>query len=151
MTEIKYTNKSKISCIPLEEENGNSLQYSCLENPKDKGAWQVIVHGVVKSWTQLKWLNITSCVHRSEELILLKGLHHPKLSVDFISIQFSSVAQPYPTLCNPMNRSTPGLPVHHQLPEFTRISYTPIKIPMTFFTKIEQTILKLYGIKKDPQ
>ena len=33
--------------------------------------------------------------------------------------QFSSVAQSCPTLCNPMNRSTPGLPVHHQLPEFT--------------------------------
>ena len=33
------------------------------------------------------------------------------------SIQFSSVAQLCPTLCNPMNRSTPGLPVHHQLPE----------------------------------
>ena len=32
--------------------------------------------------------------------------------------QFSSVAQSCPTLCNPMNRSTPGLPVHHQLPEF---------------------------------
>ena len=29
--------------------------------------------------------------------------------------QFSSVAQSYPTLCDPMNRSTPGLPVHHQL------------------------------------
>ena len=35
-------------------------------------------------------------------------------------IQFSSVAQLCPTLCNPMNRSTPGLPVHHQLPEFTQ-------------------------------
>ena len=34
--------------------------------------------------------------------------------------QFSSVAQSCPTLCNPMNRSTPGLPVHHQLPEFTQ-------------------------------
>ena len=34
--------------------------------------------------------------------------------------QFSSVAQLCPTLCNPMNRSTPGLPVHHQLPEFTQ-------------------------------
>ena len=33
---------------------------------------------------------------------------------------FSSVAQSCPTLCNPMNRSTPGLPVHHQLPEFTQ-------------------------------
>ena len=34
--------------------------------------------------------------------------------------QFSSVAQSCPTLCDPMNRSTPGLPVHHQLPEFTQ-------------------------------
>ena len=35
-------------------------------------------------------------------------------------IQFSSVAQSCPTLCDPMNHSTPGLPVHHQLPEFTQ-------------------------------
>ena len=34
------------------------------------------------------------------------------------SVQFSSIAQSCPTLCDPMNRSTPGLPVHHQLPEF---------------------------------
>ena len=34
--------------------------------------------------------------------------------------QFSSVAQSCPTLCDPMNRSMPGLPVHHQLPEFTQ-------------------------------
>ena len=34
--------------------------------------------------------------------------------------QFSSVAQSCLTLCNPMNRSAPGLPVHHQLPEFTQ-------------------------------
>ena len=38
------------------------------------------------------------------------------------SVQFSSVVQPRPTLCDPMNRSTPGLPVHHQLPEFTHTS-----------------------------
>jgi len=31
------------------EGNGNPLQYSCLENPKDRGAWQAIVHGVTKS------------------------------------------------------------------------------------------------------
>ena len=35
-------------------------------------------------------------------------------------VQISSVAQSCPTLCDPMNRSTPGLPVHHQLPEFTQ-------------------------------
>ena len=37
-----------------------------------------------------------------------------------ISVQFSSVAQSCLTLCDPMNCSTPGLPVHHQLPEFTQ-------------------------------
>ena len=36
------------------------------------------------------------------------------------SVQFSSVTQSCPTLRDPMNRSTPGLPVHHQLPEFTQ-------------------------------
>ena len=36
------------------------------------------------------------------------------------SVQFSSVAQSCLTLCDPMNQSTPGLPVHHQLPEFTQ-------------------------------
>ena len=35
-------------------------------------------------------------------------------------IQFSSVTQLCPTLCDPMDYSTPGLPVHHQLPEFTQ-------------------------------
>ena len=38
----------------------------------------------------------------------------------FSSVQFSSVAQSCLTLCDSMNRSTPGLPVHHQLPEFTQ-------------------------------
>ena len=38
----------------------------------------------------------------------------------FPSVQFSSVAQSCLTLCNPMNRRTPGLPVHHQLPESTQ-------------------------------
>ena len=37
---------------------------------------------------------------------------------DFNTFQFSSVAQSRLTLCDPMNHGTPGLPVHHQLPEF---------------------------------
>ena len=40
-------------------------------------------------------------------------------SVQFSSVQFSSVTQSCPTVCNPMNHSTPGLPVHYQLLEFT--------------------------------
>ena len=42
------------------------------------------------------------------------------LGVVRVSVQFSSVAQSCPTLCNPMNRSTSDVPVHHQLPEFTQ-------------------------------
>ena len=42
------------------------------------------------------------------------------LGKQILSIQFSSVTQSCPTLCNPMNCSTPGFPVHHQLPEFTQ-------------------------------
>ena len=37
-----------------------------------------------------------------------------------VANQFSSVTKSCPTLCDPMNCSTPGLPVHHQLPEFTQ-------------------------------
>ena len=38
--------------------HGNSLQYSCLENPKDRGAWWATVHRVAQSWTQLKQLSM---------------------------------------------------------------------------------------------
>ena len=40
------------------ERNGNPLQYSCLENPMDGGAWWATVHGLAKSWTRLS--NFTS-------------------------------------------------------------------------------------------
>ena len=56
----------------------------------------------------------------SNHFILCRPLLLPP-SVFPPSVQFSSVAQSCPTLCNPMNRSTPGLPVHHQLPEFIQI------------------------------
>ena len=45
---------------------------------------------------------------------------HMKRCSTLLVIQFSSVAQSCPTLCDPMNHSTPDLPVHHQLPEFTQ-------------------------------
>ena len=45
------------------------------------------------------------------------------------SVQFSSVTQLCPTLCSPMNRSMPGLPVHHQLPESTQIQSIELMMP----------------------
>ena len=38
------------ACISLGEGNGNLIQYSCLENSMDRGAWWATVHGVTKSW-----------------------------------------------------------------------------------------------------
>ena len=46
------------------EGNGNPLQYSCLENPMDGGAWEATVHGVAKSRTRL--INFTSLLHLSK-------------------------------------------------------------------------------------
>ena len=45
---------------------------------------------------------------------------------DIENFWFSSAAQSCPTLCDPMNRSTPGLPIHHQLPEFTQTHVHPV-------------------------
>ena len=41
------------------EGNGTPLQYSCLENPMDRGAWWAAVHGVAKSWTRLSYFTLT--------------------------------------------------------------------------------------------
>ena len=49
-----------------------------------------------------------------------KEAHEKMLKITNCSVQFSSVTQSCPTLCDPMNHSTPGLPVHHHLPEFTQ-------------------------------
>ena len=47
--------------------NGNPLQYSCLENPMDGGAWSAAVHGVAKSWTQLSDFTFTFDFHALEK------------------------------------------------------------------------------------
>ena len=51
----------------LGEGNGNTLQYSCLENPMDGEAWQAIVHGVVKSRTRLRDFTFTFHFHALEK------------------------------------------------------------------------------------
>ena len=51
----------------LGEGNGTPLQYSCLENPMDGGAWWAAVHGVAKSWTQLSDFPFTFHFHALEK------------------------------------------------------------------------------------
>ena len=52
--------------------------------------------------------------------LIAQLVKNPPAMQEFSSVQFSSVAQSCPSLRDPMNRSTPGLPVHHHLPEFTQ-------------------------------
>ena len=83
--------------------NGNPLQYFCLGDSRDRGAWWAAVHVIAES-----------------DMTEQPSTHALVFICRCISVQFSSVTQLCPTLCDPMNRSTPGLPVHHQLPEFTQ-------------------------------
>ena len=83
-----------------------SQQHSCLAHWEPQGSRS----------SQLKMVLLidpTTCPTLSLSTALL-----PRVQI--FLVQFSSVAQSCPTLCGPMNRSMPGLPVHHQLPEFTQ-------------------------------
>ena len=59
------------------EGNGYLLQYSCLENPMDRGAWRAIVHGVAKSWTRL---STSICVTFKNKMIELPSVLSSKES-----------------------------------------------------------------------
>ena len=70
-----------LSCIG--EGNGNSLQCSCLENPRDGGAGWAAVYGVAQSWTRLKWLSSSSSSSSRHINIVFIGF------LESIIIQFS--------------------------------------------------------------
>ena len=87
------------------------------ETVEDRGAWLATVRDVTKSWTQLSDQTTTICHVYSRWCLESHSPHYINISVLF---QFSSVTQTCPTLCDTMNCSKPGLPIHHHLPEFTR-------------------------------
>ena len=76
----------------------------------------VVCHSLLQRIFLAQGLN-PSLLHCRQILYCLSHQGSPHMT--FSSVQFSSVTQSCPTLCDRMNRSMPGLPVHHQLPEFT--------------------------------
>ena len=69
-----------LSCIG--EGNGNLLQCSCLENPRDRGVWRAAVYGVAQGRTQLKWLS-SSSICQLLHCILLPVLSHVNITVAY--------------------------------------------------------------------
>ena len=117
-TELNWTELS-LGCIAFHhgEGNGSPLQYSCLENPTDRGTWWASIHGVTKSQTRL-WLTHTH-THTTHTYIYAcitwhsscpsveTGVWGPTLDV--------LVFQSCPTLCDPIDCSLPGSSVHEIL------------------------------------
>ena len=94
-----------------------------------KCLWQWTIHWISAFKVKLLWGNITQWFKfKLKPLLLIPDPWLEQVLVDGqekrwydeSSVQFSSVTQSCPTLCDPMNHSTPGLPVHHQLQEFTQ-------------------------------
>ena len=73
MTERLYFHFS-LSCIG--EGNGNPLQCSCLEKPRDRGAWWASVYGVAQSWTRLTRLSISSSGRNILHPICIKSISY---------------------------------------------------------------------------
>ena len=91
-------------------------------NPMDCSTLGFPVHHQLLEFTQTHVHRASGAIQPSHRL---SSLSPPAFNLSqhqglFQCTQFSSVAQSCPTLCNPMNRSMPGLPVHHQLLEFTQ-------------------------------
>ena len=75
--------------------HGNPLQYSCLENHMDRGAWKTIVHGVAKSQTQLKQLNtdVHTLTVLLSQVTVKNTFHIPMLSF-FAFLRWGLVSHP---------------------------------------------------------
>ena len=142
-----------LSCIG--EGNGNTLQCSCLENPKDRGAWWAAVYGITQSWTRLMRFSSSSsrkkhqfnCSVVSDSLRSHRWqptrLHHPWDSPGKntgVGCHFlpqcmkvksqSEVVQSCLTLSDPMDYSLPGSSVHGifqaRVLEWGAIAFSPL-------------------------
>ena len=102
--------------------NGNPLQYSCLDNPMDRGAWWSTAHGVTKSWTQLSMHKANAkCCCKWKIFILFKWLSSVALYICVCvcmcvyvcaHVHACLVTHSCLTLCDLLDCSPPGFSVH---------------------------------------
>ena len=105
MTERPHFHFS-LSCIG--EGNGNPLQCSCLEDPKDGGAWWAAIYGVAQSRTWLKRLSSSNSNKLHSQLPLQAESRGWHTSENLSQCMHAKSLQSCPTLCNPMDYSVRG-------------------------------------------
>ena len=73
--------------------SSQTLQYSCLENPMNRGAWQAMVHRVTKSQTQLKQLSMHAGIHmmRKSERIVRVGIEKTEVTMKWWSEKYTII------------------------------------------------------------
>ena len=99
-----------LSCIG--KRNGNPLQCSCLENPRDGGAWWAAISGVAQSRTRLKRLSSSSSSSGLNSVVCPESYSKFPLAIYFTyGAAAAKSRQSCPTPCNPIDGSPPGSPI----------------------------------------
>ena len=152
-----------LSCIGVG--NGNPLQYSCLENPRDRGAWWAAIYGVAQSRTQLKRLSSSSSNNEYSKREIKESI---PFTIDIKRIKYLAINLPketkgmyteiYKTLMkeikDDINRwkdipcSWKGRTINVKMTILLNAIYT--KLPMGFFTQLEQKNSQFIRKHKDP-
>ena len=97
---------------------------------------------ITNSQSPPKLMSIESVMPSNHLILCHPLLLPPSIFPSISSVQFSPVTQSCPTLCDPMNRSTPGLPIHHQLLEFTQthVHHLILRRPLLLLPPIPPSI-----------
>ena len=117
--------------ITLQSNSRKKSQINKIRNEKGEITTKTIeLQRTIRDYYKQLYANVSSVTLAGKSLLMRVGEESEKADLKpniqntkimtSSPIQFSSVAQSCPTLCDPMNCSTPGLPVHHQLPDFTQ-------------------------------
>ena len=126
------------------EGNGNPLQCSCLENPRDRGAWWAAVYGVTQSQTRLKQLSSSSSrlvitfLPRSKRLLISWLQSPPAVILEPQNIKSDTVSTVSPSICHEVMAPDAMILVFWMLsfqPNFSLSSFTFIKrllVPLRF-------------------